>query len=364
MKSSWMATSVVCAAMACSGSQGPTGPAGPAGPAGSAGMAGGPGMVGPAGMAGPAGPGGGDAGSGGALRVDALQLPGAAFYPESLNAGQDGTLYVGSLGTGSVVKFPPGQVNASTFLASGGGVKGVAGVLVDDTTKSLFLCAVDATFHTVPSVQRYDLASGKLVATFTFPGATVDGGANPYVGFPNDMVFDGSHKLYVTDSFGGKVYVVADVSADATMAVWASDASLAPAAPNTFGADGITFDGTSTLYVNNNNTGALVRVPINADGTSGAVAPVTVTPALKHPDGQRQLDPSTLLIADNAGTLVKVALSGSTATTATLDTRLDTPTSVVSSGGSYWVSEGQITTSLLTGMAPNLPFLVERIDAY
>ena len=33
-------------------------------------------------------------------------------------------------------------------------------------------------------------------------------------------------------------------------------------------------------------------------------------------------------------------------------------------GTDYWVSEGQITTSLLTGTPPNLPFLVEKVVAY
>ncbi len=294
-----------------------------------------------------------------------MQLPGATYYPESLNARSDGTLYVGSLGTGEVVKFAPGQVEATQFLAAGGNVKGVAGVLVDDGSHSLFVCAVDATFQTVPTVQRYDLASGALVATFSFPGASSpDGGVNPYVGFPNDMVFDGAHKLYVTDSFGAKVYVVADITASATMAVWASDPSLAPTAANTFGADGISYDGVGALYVNNNNTGAIVRFAIQADGTAGAATVLTVAPALAHPDGQRQPDANTLLIADNAGALVKVALLGTSGTATTLDSRLEAPTSVVAFGGSYWVSEGQITTSLLTGKPPNLPFLVARVDAY
>ena len=49
-----------------------------------------------------------------------------------------------------------------------------------------------------------------------------------------------------------------------------------------------------------------------------------------------------------------------------LDTRLDSPTSVVVYGEYYWVTEGQLLSSFATGgrVPPNLPFLVRRIDAY
>jgi hypothetical protein len=302
----------------------------------------------------------GDAGSPGVAELDELELPGPAYYPESLSISADGTLYVGSLGTGAVMKFAPGQRTATPFIAAGGNVKGVAGVLVDAMTNSLIICAVDGTFMSVPTVQRYDLTTGALKATFSFPGA----GGNPYVGFPNDLAFDGTHRLFVTDSFGGKLYVVPDISADATMTAWVTDAALGPAMANTFGADGISFDGSAALYVNNNNTGKVVKIAINGDGTAGAVTVLTLTPALSHPDGQRQLDANTLAIVDNDGSLVKVAIAGTAGTVTPIANRLEAPTAVVKLGGYYWVSEGQITTSLLTGMTPHLPFYVRRIAAY
>ena len=48
----------------------------------------------------------------------------------------------------------------------------------------------------------------------------------------------------------------------------------------------------------------------------------------------------------------------------TLANRFDAPTSVVKANGAFWVSEGQLTTSLLVGAPPNLPFLVRRVAAY
>lgn len=343
MRHALLASMLLSMMTSCSG---PQGPAGPTGPTGAMGVMGADGEAGPAGS--PA-----DAG---VRQFDELGLPGPAYYPESLHAAADGTLYVGSLTTGAVVKFVPGQAEATTFLAGGGAVKGVAGVLVDEVTQSLLICAVDATFMSATSVQRYDLVTGALEATFTFPAADF--------AFPNDLAFDSAHRLYVTDSFGGKIYTVPDVTSNAVLAVWAQDASLAPAQAMTFGADGITWDGTGNFYVNNNNTGAIVRVVRNADGTAGAITPLTVTPTLAHPDGQRQLDATTLAIVDNDGRLVKVSIAGTTGTLTPIANRLEAPTGVVKVGNSYWVSEGQITSSLLTGQSPHLPFLLRRVTAY
>ena len=351
MRTALLITLLVSMVSGCSGSQGPAGPAGTDGTDGTNGMNGMNGMN-------------GSNGDAGATQFNELALPGPAFYPESLHASADGTLFVGSLTMGSVVKFLPGDGKATTFLAPGT-VRGVAGVLVDEVTQSLLICAVDATFMSAPTVKRFDLATGALEATFDFPGAGLpDGGVNPYVAFPNDLAFDSAHRLYVTDSFGGKIWTVADVNANATFTQWVSDSSLAPAMANSFGADGITWDGTANFYVNNNNTGAIVRVVRNADGTAGAVTSLTVTPVLGHPDGQRQLDANTLVIADNDGRLVTVTISGANATVTPLANRLDAPTGVVKVGNSYWVSEGQITSSLLTGANAHLPFLVRRVTAY
>jgi hypothetical protein len=90
---------------------------------------------------------------------------------------------------------------------------------------------------------------------------------------------------------------------------------------------------------------------------------VSVTPPLAHPDGQRQLDASTLVVADNAGALKKLTISGNTATATDVGAELNGPTSVAIYRGSYWVTEGQITTSLLTGKPPQLPFAVRRLAA-
>ena len=46
-----------------------------------------------------------------------LVLPGDRYYPESLDVAADGTLFVGSLALGEVVKFAPGGDAPTVFVA-------------------------------------------------------------------------------------------------------------------------------------------------------------------------------------------------------------------------------------------------------
>ncbi|HYV48165.1 MAG TPA: hypothetical protein VFA20_25070 [Myxococcaceae bacterium] len=302
------------------------------------------------GLRGPEGPTGPEGPQGPAGAVDLLQLPGASYYPESLTAAADGTLYVGSLPTGEVVRFRSGQFLPETFLEPGT-VKGVAGVLADDASGQLWLCAVDVSFATPTEVRSFDLATGAPRVRAALP-------ANA---FCNDLALDAKRNLYATDSFGNVYRLPAGGSA---LEAWASDPRLAPSTQGGFGADGIAFDGSSALYVNTFSDGRLLRIPIGAGGAAGAVEEIAVSPALQFPDGMRLAADGSLLVAEGAGRLTRVTVSGSAATAVTVANRLDAPTSVVRVGGSYWVTEGQLPH--LFGQAsggPLVPFLLRRVTA-
>src|SRR5215510_885237 len=59
-----------------------------------------------------------------------LIVPGDNFFPESIAATPAGTLFVGSVVTGEILRFGPGSTNAETFVPAGVNT-GTAGVLVD-----------------------------------------------------------------------------------------------------------------------------------------------------------------------------------------------------------------------------------------
>jgi sugar lactone lactonase YvrE len=282
--------------------------------------------------------------------VPQLDLPGDKFYPESLSVAKDGTLYVGSLATAQVIKFAPQSTAAEVFLAPGV-VRSVAGVLVDDNESLLYLCDNDLspTAPGLPTVRSFRLQDGAPAATYTFPGG----------GFCNDLAFDGQRNLYVADS-AGKVLRLAKGSS--TLAVWSTAPGLAPSSPQGYGADGITWDGQSSLYVNTFSDGRLLRIAINADGSAGAATQLEVAPALNSPDGMRLLDDGSLLLVEGAGRLTRVTVNGSAATATVLADSLNAPTSVVKYEQDAWISEGQL--GHLFGFVagpPKTPFQLRRV---
>ncbi|MEO7733589.1 MAG: hypothetical protein ABIY55_21680, partial [Kofleriaceae bacterium] len=257
-----------------------------------------------------------------------LALPGSTYYPESLTVAADGTLYVGSVGGAGIVRLGPSSDTAEPFVAGG---KNITGVYVDDDAALLYACENDfaATPAVPPRVVAYRLSDGGEAASYAFPQG----------GVCNDLVIGPARRLYVTDS-AGRIYVLP--AGGSALAVFSSDPQLAPSVASGFGADGIVWDGDQTLYVNTFTDARLLRIAIGGDGTAGVVTPITVAPALQSPDGMRLADAHTLIVAEGAGRLTRIALQGDAATATVLASGLDSPTSVALTDGAYWVTEGQI----------------------
>jgi sugar lactone lactonase YvrE len=309
---------------ACEGDLGPQGPEGPQGEQGEQG---------------PVGPAAPD-------ERQVLQLPGNNFYPESITAGTDGSLYVGSFTTGQVVRFAPGAVRHTPFISSG--LRNVAGVLADPARGLLWVCDFDVSFATPGRVKSFALASGAPQGTYEMPS-----------GQCNDMVLDGQGHLYVTDPVVSRIFRLP--SGGTALAIW-SEAAVYQGPQGQFTVDGLTWDGQGALFVNKFNTGELFRVRILENGAAAAPEAITVTPALSSPDGMRQLDANTLLVVEGAGRLTRVAISGATATGTVLSNRLDGPTGVALVGQSAWVSEGQLSALFGDPNPADVPFTVRRVE--
>ncbi|MDQ3341357.1 MAG: hypothetical protein M4D80_39890 [Myxococcota bacterium] len=276
-----------------------------------------------------------------------IALPGDAYYPESLHADADDTLYVGSLVTGQVVAFADGKTEGTVVIGASSGVTGVAGVFIRGD--ELWLCSVDTTFQRPTEVRSFTL-EGVARATHSL-------GPNR---FCNDLAFDAAGALYVTDSFSGTVLRLAP--GGAALEPWVENPALAPAMQGGFGLDGLAVVG-GAVFVNKFDTGGLFRIAIGAGGAAGPVQPITVTPALTAPDGMRALDDRTLLVAEGNGRLTKVRVDGVTGTGTPLATDLDQPTGVTVARGSAWVAEGQLGRLFaMPPQAPNLPFGIRRVD--
>lgn len=279
---------------------------------------------------------------------ETIALPGDTFYPESLSASPSGELYVGSLGTGQIVRVDPETGAVTTFVAKGR--TGVAGVHVDVDGKSLWACAVDlSTQPPTTEIRRHDLKSGAIIEQFGFSAPA----------FCNDMTQDEAGMLYVADSFGKVWRLARDASA---LEPWSADPRLAASQADGYGADGIVFDPAGVLYVNTYSDGRLLRIPVKADGSAGEVTEIGVTPALVYPDGMRFVDSRTLVLVEVSGKLTQISLSGDSGQAVALASDLNAPTSVARVGSAYWTTEGQL--AYLFGHAtgsPSLPFQLRRV---
>jgi sugar lactone lactonase YvrE len=88
---------------------------------------------------------------------------------------------------------------------------------------------------------------------------------------PNAIARDDAGNLYVSDSFAG---TVTRVRADGSgKVVWAESPQLRTQGQPPFGANGLAFDAAQGfLYVANTGDDAVLRIPVQADGSAGAVA--------------------------------------------------------------------------------------------
>jgi streptogramin lyase len=280
-----------------------------------------------------------------------LTLPGDSFYPESVTATADGRLFVGSFGTGEVVTFAPGATTATLFIGASPEVPRALGLAADPGVGALWMCANDtaAQDSAAPRLRRYDLVSGELRRSYSFPAPA----------FCNDIALDGQHGVYVTDSLGAVYRMRAGAD---HLDPWTRDPLIAPAAPGGFGANGVAWDGSHSLYVTAFDTDRLVRFAIQADGSAAPGEEVAVTPSLSGPDALRALDEHDLLIVEQTGArLTRVTLPDGHATA--LASGLAQPTSVIAHGATAWVSEGQLGHILGTVAGPpSLPFDLRRVE--
>ena len=77
-----------------------------------------------------------------AANVTEITLPGTRVFPESITSTADGTLIVGSLGHGNVMRIAPGKATAEEWIKPGtGGLNQVLGVYADEKGKSLWVCS-------------------------------------------------------------------------------------------------------------------------------------------------------------------------------------------------------------------------------
>jgi sugar lactone lactonase YvrE len=232
--------------------------------------------------------------AGGDVGGTVIELPGDGFYPEGTAAAPDGTLYVGSLPLGTVVRVAADSTVAMPFVAAGVAERGVVGMSVDAPRSLLWFCDSNPQ-AAMPggAVVGVSLTDGSEVVRHAMPNrgssdAPVDAGTPPPdagdAGVPagpptfcNDLIVDSTGNILASDS-SGRVFRVpaANVMTANSAGVWLEVPEIRPAMPGGFGANGLDIVG-SSLIIANIDSGGLVAVDATSDNPASTVRTINLT---------------------------------------------------------------------------------------
>ena len=238
-------------------------------------------------------------------------------YPESLDVGADGTLYLGSW-KGVIYRALPRQ-SATAWVRpdTSNGLLTILGVAVDVKRNQLWACSVPAPNRDPPApgistLLSFDLDTGRLKLSLPLP---------PPASVCNDIAVAADDTAYVSDTPNGRIFAVRPKVNK--LELFAQEEELK-------GIDGITFSASGQLYINLVTQGTLFRVGMGKDGKFAGLTAITPSRALDGPDGFRLIGKNRFLIAENkGGTIDEVIINGDEATVRTLREGLMTPTSAV-----------------------------------
>ena len=222
--------------------------------------------------------------------------------PENLTSSRDGTVYFGSMVKGTIYRAAPGAAQAEPWiLASATGLTRVLGVLADDRSNTLWVCqnatggqgGAPASGQT--ALRSFDLKTGAAKGTYPFP---------PNSRVCNDIAVSADGTAYASESFGGRVHRLKPGAT--ALDAWVTDQQL-----NVI--DGLTFLADGSLYVNEFMSGKLFRIPVNPDGSAGAIVPIETSLPLTRPDGLRTAGPRKLIQAEQGGRVAELTIDGNRA---------------------------------------------------
>jgi sugar lactone lactonase YvrE len=248
----------------------------------------------------------------------------AKTQPESITIAPNGDLILGSSANPKIYRAKKGADKATVFVdASSEGAVNFLGMLADGATNTLWACQIypaksDAT--TRSALRGFDLNTGAAKFRWELPGTP---------NLCNDFVVGPDKALYISDTFGAKIWrlkpgaKVPDMLSD--------DRTLS-------GIDGITFIG-DTLYENNVIFNKLYRVPIDASGKAGRPVDIWLDKPIKGPDGMRAANGKLFLTENEGGRIDMVTVKGDTATITVLKEGLAVPTAIEPAGDTLWYGE-------------------------
>jgi sugar lactone lactonase YvrE len=240
------------------------------------------------------------------------------------------------------------------------GTGALFGVFADARNRMLWTCTNDFSARGVSVagadagtwLKGFDLRTGAGKISLKLPGE------HPVC---NDAAVAKDGSLYVTDT--GAPRILRWRPGAAALEIWLED-PVFDAKPNGGGLDGIAIGSDGNILINNVRDGDLFKVVIGADGKPGKVTKLALSRPLVSPDGMRHAGGMTFALAEGAGRISKVTVTGDNAEIETLAEGISEPTAVDIYGGSAWYTQGHLSylfNPAKKTQTPDLPYRITPV---
>ena len=290
-----------------------------------------------------------------------IPLPGDRAFPENIAASHDGTIFIGSLGSGGVYRVAPHSNEAKVWIEPGAfATHSIFGVLADDKTNTLWVCSNDLTVSPgvtvggsdgVSALKGFDLKTGEGKVSVALAGKPA---------LCNDITIGPDGAAYVTNTAAPQILRLAPGARK--LEVWFTDPLLQPASGP--GLDGLAFGPDGNLYVDRYSPGDLYRINVK-NGKATGFTKLTPSRTLVLADAIRRIGKDRFLIVEGGGRLDSFTVQGDKVAVETLKDGFSIPTGVAVVGKTAWVSEGQLSYVFdpsKKDQKPNLPFHIYSVD--
>lgn len=278
-------------------------------------------------------------------------------YPNGITHASDGTLYVGSITSGRILRITP-DGKSETFFPGNDDVFAATSLRLDEPRGILWGSSPDflgtrtpngETVRRPPRVFAIDTRSRKVLRLIPMPKG----------GFSNDLAVDLNGGVYITDSTLARIHYLAPGTTQ--LQTWATDERFRD---KRIGLGGIARRSDGVLVVAHYSNGNLFKV-IPQSGRSPTVKAIPLERSLENPDGMQFAPDGSLILTEGAvmtgnGRLSRInvfAPGTNPKPIETLASSLKSPVNLTLTGQEIWVTESQIRHRLTPGQEAQVPTL-------
>lgn len=292
----------------------------------------------------------------------AIELPTNFQYPNGIARASDGTLYVGSVTSGQILRITPtGKIE--TFFPGNDEVFAGTSLRLDERRGILWGASPDflGTRGADGEVTR---RSHRIFALDTRSGEVLQAIEMPDGGFGNDIAIAPTGGIYVTDSSRPRIHYLAPGATQ--FQTWAEDERFR--SPE-IGLAGIARHSSGVVIVSKFSDGELLKITPQPEAEA-IVETIPLARKLENPDGLQFAPDGSLLVIEGSvesgnGRLLRIdVLSPGTEPRAveTLAENLDSPVNLTVAGREIWISEARIRHRLIPGQENAIPdrFFIHR----